>query len=303
MGPLNRVIDLRRRIPVQSRNPLQRTPRRSPLKTRRRRLRAAVTAVISLCLLFSLYIVHTASYLPQFTFQRVSVHGVTTLSAAAIQLFIENKLDENNRGFISGRSIFTFNFAPLEQALLEFSLRIRSADISRDTSLGNGLTITIEERAPYAQWCERTSQERCFLIDERGVVFAPFSTEATSSFGATYIFFGALSTSSQKTASPPLGGVFAAGHFPGVLSLLRFLREEGFTPLTVRLEQDQDFLVTLQEGFYVKASFGQQAETIAKNLKLILTANALRGKQSKLEYVDLRFGNRVYYKLQGQTQQ
>jgi len=40
-----------------------------------------------------------------------------------------------------------------------------------------------------------------------------------------------------------------------------------------------------------------------KNLELVLSSDVLKGKTDALEYVDLRFGNRVYYKLKGQKQQ
>jgi hypothetical protein len=37
-------------------------------------------------------------------------------------------------------------------------------------------------------------------------------------------------------------------------------------------------------------------------LQLVLSSDALTGKESELQYVDLRFGDRVYYKLQGVVQ-
>ena len=39
-----------------------------------------------------------------------------------------------------------------------------------------------------------------------------------------------------------------------------------------------------------------------KNLQLVLSSGPLKGKDSELEYVDLRFNNRVYYKLKGEVE-
>jgi hypothetical protein len=37
-------------------------------------------------------------------------------------------------------------------------------------------------------------------------------------------------------------------------------------------------------------------------LELVLSSDALQGKEGQLEYIDLRFGDRVYYKLRGQEE-
>ena len=41
---------------------------------------------------------------------------------------------------------------------------------------------------------------------------------------------------------------------------------------------------------------------MVRNLQLVLSSNPLNGKASDLQYIDLRFGNRVYYKLKGEAE-
>ena len=77
------------------------------------------------------------------------------------------------------------------------------------------------------------------------------------------------------------------------------------------MQNEQDFETRLSAlsgsektgGFAVRASFGNDGEAVVKNLQLVLSSDVLRGRESELEYVDLRFGNRVYYKLKGREQQ
>ena len=110
-----------------------------------------------------------------------------------------------------------------------------------------------------------------------------------------YIFSGAL-------AGEPVGQVFIPGHLPGLLALLSVLQQQnGLTPLRVSVVSGQDFSVDFQEGFLLKASFGADAGTLARNLKLVLGSDALSGKESQIEYVDLRFGNKAYFKLKGES--
>ena len=86
------------------------------------------------------------------------------------------------------------------------------------------------------------------------------------------------------------------------MELLTELGQAGFTPLGVTVESDTDFSVPLREGFALKASFGESPDELVKNFQLVLASDALQGKESQLEYVDLRFGDRVYYKLLGQDE-
>jgi hypothetical protein len=106
----------------------------------------------------------------------------------------------------------------------------------------------------------------------------------------------------NASSTSPIGHVYASAHFPGILALLRYLGQAGITAQGATIIDDRDFTVLLAEGFYLKASFGEDASALAGNLKLVLSSDALKGKESKLEYVDLRFGNRIYYKLQGQAE-
>jgi hypothetical protein len=56
----------------------------------------------------------------------------------------------------------------------------------------------------------------------------------------------------------------------------------------------------LAEGFEVRSVVSSLTELKA-TLSLVLASEALRGKRSELEYVDIRFKNRVYYRFKSDT--
>jgi hypothetical protein len=232
----------------------------------------------------------------RFTYQSVAVSGAKNVPPTEIQKFVENKLSESSRGFISGRNIFVFDYDPLGAEIEANFPAIKKATVSRDRSLGNGLTVTIEERSPYARWCMADSE--CYLVDDQGIVFSTLNI-ATTSLPTQYVFTGPLSTTSESLATPPYGEVFGGEHFSGIDSFLKLLPGVGLTPLGVNIQNDTDFFVPLTAGYYLKASYGEEPETLIKNLSLILNADAVKGKEVQLEYIDLRFGNRVYYKFIG----
>ena len=57
----------------------------------------------------------------------------------------------------------------------------------------------------------------------------------------------------------------------------------------------------LDWGFEIRASLKGDPGKLIRDLELVLTSDELRGKESRLEYIDLRFGNRVYYKVEGEA--
>jgi hypothetical protein len=217
---------------------------------------------------------------------------------AQVQTFVENKLAGSSRGFLSGRNIFIYNYGSLGEAIVQNFSAVKNAQVKRDTTLGNGLKVIIEERSPFALWCGTS----CYILDDQGVVFAPDSDVASSSLPSQYVFSGELSTSTFAVTSPPYGEVFAGEHFTGINDLLNSLHTQGLVPTGAAIVNDSDFSVPLTQGFYIKASYGEDPNALTKNLMLILGADALKGRTSDLEYVDLRFGNRIYYKFKSDAQ-
>jgi hypothetical protein len=82
---------------------------------------------------------------------------------------------------------------------------------------------------------------------------------------------------------------------------LELLSRAQFNPQGATVVNDQDFTVPLAT-YYLKASFGEDTGLLMRNLQLVLASDALQGKQDAVEYIDLRFGSRVYYKLKGMAE-
>jgi len=306
-----RVIDLRRKRAGQHlRLPLPPTPskRASPLRSRRRRTRALIVLGVVVAAGALVWGVSWASYLPRFSIQTVSVAGADDIPAPLIQKFVGTQLYDGSYPFLSRTNVFLFPRAAIEKAIVAYFPRISTAKISRASLLAQAIQVTVSERQPYARWCPSTllgagGNGSCYLIDESGFVFA---AAATSTFGieTAYVFTGALATSShQSNIYPaPIGATFLPGHLTGMLTFLTRLGQAGFPAQGVGVENDQDFSVHLTQGFDIRASFGEDVDGVVRNLQLVLSSNPLNGKASDLQYIDLRFGNRVYYKLKGEAE-
>ena len=307
----SRVIDLRKKragqhLPL----PLPPTPskRASPLRARRRRVRALVALGVVVAVGILAYGVSWASYLPRFSIQTVSVSGAKDVRSTLIESYVDTQLFDGSYRFLSRANIFLFPRADIEKAVVSYFPRISSAKISRASLLAQTIQIAVEERQPYARWCPSTllgtgDTNSCYLMDESGFVFASATT--SPGIATPYVFTGTIATSSVPSKvyyAPPIGETFLPGHLAGMLALLTRLGQAGFPVQGVAVEGDQDFSVHLSQGFDIRASFGEDINAVVKNLQLVLSSNPLNGKASELQYIDLRFGNRVYYKLKGEAE-
>jgi cell division septal protein FtsQ len=293
------IVDLRPgRTPQRAKRAAPPAPSKKPLPLRARRRRARLAWFLSLLLLLALlvYGVHWASYLPRLNIAAVEVSGANTISPELIEQYADSVLHDGSYHFISHSNIFAYPKAVLAHDIVADFPGIRAADVSRNGIFSNTLSVRVEERAPFAQWCEGTI---CYVLDDSGFIYAPYDASSTAALPNGYVFFGALASSTA-----PVGQTFIPGHMPGVVALLTILQQQtGFSPRTIAIEGDQDLVIRFFEGFDLKASFGADASTLARNLKLVLNSDALQGKEASIEYIDLRFGDRVFYKLKGEEQE
>ena len=312
-----KIVDLRgkggRKSPPEGQRPLFSTrppePRRAmPLRARRRRWLALKIFAVVLVIAGAVWGVSYASYLPQFSVQTINISGAENVPADLIQSYALTILDDGSHHFISRDNIFIYPRAVLERDIVGYFPRINSASVSRPDYFSTTLDIQVTERQPYALWCDDSGS--CYQMDSGGFIFAEASASSTPDSArpqTSYIFKGGLSDPEASSTpgsipSSPIGESYVPAHLPGIVALLKYLGQSGFNPEGVTVESDQDFSIPLTEGFFLKASFGEDAETLTHNLQLVLAPDALQGKEAELEYVDLRFGDRVYYKLNGQDQ-
>jgi len=296
-----RVIDLRKgkpaaqkTRPIPFRQPETRPRRSSPLRTKRRRMRAIVAALVLVAGAVLAYGVHFISYASPLSIQKIEVTGVKKIEPTIISSYVDSLLNDGSFHYLSRRNIFLYPKSVIEQGIIASFPRVKSARAYRPSAVGQNLVIAITEREPFALWC--AAEDDCYALDEEGFVFTTAATTTHGDFATAYTFTGDIE-------GAPIGQKLIPGQLPSVLALLRiFQQETNLVPTRVDILPEQDFWVTVGQDFYVKASFGQEPETLARNLDLVLSSEALRERIAEIEYVDLRFGNRVYYKMKGEEQ-
>lgn len=280
------VIDLKKATPQRAKTreaPRSSAQRPQRLRTRRRNKRI-VTSIA--CILASAGIVGAlgaASHLQQLAIADVSVSGAQQLSSESLSSAVKDGLEKTGFRLFSRKNMFLYPKSTIESELSADFPRIKEVNVARESFLATALLVTVEERAPYAMWCNGTT---CYALDSRGFIFA----EKTDEPEKKYVFRGGL-VSGEDT----IGQTFLEGRLPGVIALLDALAAAGYVPASLTVESEKDFTVTLETGQELLASFDSSAEELVRNLTTTLESESLQGKFELLKYIDLRFGNRVYY--------
>jgi cell division septal protein FtsQ len=289
-----KIVDLRNKKPA----PREKEPhffslgekRSSPLRARRRRARLVIIAICCVAAFLLAGLLHYVAYRPQFRIQNISVIGAREMKPETVEAFTREYFLADSWRFFPRDGIFTYPKGALAIALIQNYPRLASAAVERENAFSQELIISITERQPFGIWCAPLGQ--CYAMDEGGYIFVRASESQTVPT-TPYIFRGGI------TATDPIGTRFIPDHMDAMVALLVKLGSAGFAASEVSMETQEDYVIALKRGFAIKASLDRTPEELIRDLQLVLISDALRSREAEIEYVDLRFGNRVYYKLKG----
>lgn len=225
-----------------------------------------------------------ASHLEKFAIKDVSVTGVQKLPADALAASIGGVINSEDSWIFSRKNMFLYPRAAIKETLAAEFPRIKNVSVARQSLLAQAVVVTIKEREPFAKWCSMD----CLVMDASGFIFATSSDETPKT---SYTFQGGLLPNTDI-----IGQTFLRGRLAEIITLLDSLAAAGFAPQGISIETDRDFTITLEKGPELRASFESDPSDIIRNLQTALEADGMKEKFPSLQYIDLRFGNRVYYK-------
>ena len=228
--------------------------------------------------------------------------GAVILSASEIE---SKSLD-----FVSGNYYYIFGKSnallypknELQFFLLNQYPRIKDVRIS----LSDHQTIHIElsEREPIALWCNNTKAEiasstdpnlapSCYFLDKNGFVF---SQSPYFSGDAYFKYYGLVPFES------PIGSSYLSSSdtFTELSSFVSSVKDLKITPLYIIAQNQHEFTMYIYGGGRIIFDDNVPLTKTADNLQLLLqTANLVPQKDGELlvDYIDLRYGNKLYYKF------
>jgi cell division septal protein FtsQ len=246
------------------------------------------------------------SHLNKLNISEIDIVGNKVLDTETLKIAVKEQITGKYLWLFPKTNIFLYPQNTIKNELQNEFKRIK--DISLLIKNTKTLQISLTERVALYTWCGENfsgvgipqgsptpeKENKCYFVDEDGYVF----DEAPYFSGNIYFkFYGAQSES-----------YFSKQNFKQLISFRDVLVGMGLKPVALYVTDDGDIQIFLssmnssraEPKIILKADADFQ--NVAENLQAALDTEPLKSKfknkYSTLEYIDLRFGNKVYDKFQ-----
>lgn len=233
----------------------------------------------------------------------VQIVGNKVVDSAILEEIAKKEIDGYYLWFFPKANFLLYPKAEIKQEL-ENKFKIFK-NISVELKGVKTLSIEVSEREGSYTWCGNnfsieSKDSKCYFMDEDGYIF----DEAPYFSSDVYLkFFGKV----LETAEVPLGHYFFPDVFPKLVSFRESVEKMGVKTSSFLVKDDGEIELYLPPGksssnlpkiiLQTDSDFGK----IVENLEAALTTEPLQSSFKKeyslLKYIDLRFGNKIFYKF------
>ncbi len=252
------------------------------LYRRKRFFRKFLFVFFSLALFFS-FGFFSLFFFDRFKINEIRVEGNSSVKTEAVLTEVKSMMAQKIWGIIPGDRIFTLERKKIKTEILKRFKKFSQAEVSGGFS--RVFSVKVKERRPAAILCSFEEKD-CFFLDETGFIFesAPYFTSG--------VFLKFLDERAGHSQPVVLGEYLLdeadfrkISEFAGFLSAIFpvyeiYLKDEGVSEFYTK----EGWYVIVEVKSDLKAAF----DTLSAVLKEI--------SKNNLKYIDLRFGNKIYYK-------
>lgn len=257
----------------------------SSRKLRRKRL---ILKAIIFIFVFSVFFAGVVAFfrIPYFQIQKIEISGNSLVNGDDLIEGIKAKLEGKYLGLFPKTNIFII---PKGKILAELPKELkRIKNISIEKKYFGAIAVKIEERNNAALFCQK---EDCAYVDESGFVFekAPYFSGA--------VFLKLVDQRiPEKTIEEYIGSNFIAeSEFKKILEFAGLAAKIGNGITEVVLKKENIYEFYTKEGWKIILNAQNEPKSAYLNLVTALDSN-IKDKRTKLDYIDLRLGNKIYFK-------
>jgi len=182
-------------------------------------------------------------------------------------------------------NIFLFSKDKLAALLLSKFGRIESVKVNKEF-FGGEVNLEVTERKADFVWCSTESE--CFFMTKGGFIFEKIPDSPPANF---VVFRGILE------GDPIFKNFASAEKMQNYSKLIDTFSNSGFKITSINIESSDKAVAKSDIGDIIFSPDEKDLSTTAQNV--ILLINEIKGKNhsTQFNYIDARFGNKVYYKL------
>jgi hypothetical protein len=283
---------------------------REPLKAQRRRARRRMTLILSILFVLLVAVIFAALWSPLFRIQHVVAGGPDSTGVEAMVL---PSLSGSYEYVLPRNSIFFFPQDSLRAEILAQFPDISAVEISRSSF--DTITINSIPRESAFLWCGTTYvpsgtaatpivpisatststpsittpvQSPCYDADSQGDIFAL----DTNSDSGTLRVYDSLASTTEPVVSPLGQHVAEANMIPNALNFVKEIKSLDVPVVALVIRSDEADLYA-QSGTRITYVLGTEETSTELAVSAFPSLNLNDGS---LQYVDLRFAGKVYFK-------
>lgn len=257
----------------------------SSRKLRKKRLAArAIFVFFSFLLVFSA--IAGFFHIPFFNVKKIEVSGNGAVTAESIKEIVAEKISGKRGWLFPQKNFFLIPEREIENALRAEILRIKSAEIKKHPF--DELAAIIQERQNSFLACVK---DKCAFADENGFVFE----EAPDFSEGIFLKFYDERGKTEQPAALIGKNILPEGETAKLAAFGDLLGKIKVEPAKIILKDESIYEVQTGENWRIILNDKNEPKQALLNLAAALESE-IKEPRRKLDYVDLRFGNKVYFK-------
>ena len=252
---------------------------------------------ITVFFIFLLVFIITPIYLfrmDQFQVKNIELEGNSVTQYEDIATIVSRDLEGSYLFLFPRSNALIYPKNKLKEDILMSIPRIQDIDLKLTNP--RTLKIEIKEREPAGIYCLdlKSQSEGCYFMDNEGYIFS----KAPSFSGDVYYLY-----SSNPPIEDPLGKNYLnSEEFQKLIPFVNTLKEIGIATRSLLATTNEYYLELPGEGRII-INKEDNLKTVAENIESFLKDQDITKTTNFLEnvsYIDMRFGNKVFYKLKNE---
>jgi len=261
-------------------------------RRRKRTLFRFIFFVVTILIIAGIFVF--VSRLDAFSVKNISVEGNEFVSTDEINGAAKDIASTSWMYIVPRKNILFFPTSALETELRARYPRLSNVVVHR-TGL-DSVDIKVIERKPSAIWCNVS--DACYSVDDQGYIYAEAGEDQLDASSTNDLI---KLTGGEQGTSTPIGTMInSSSTFSDIATLLQDMKQQGLTPGEVELRNNHEFSVKVlpSGGSVIFSDIRPLGDSLA-NLEAALQSPAFKGTstQPTFDYIDTRFGNKIFFKL------
>ncbi len=263
--------------------------RRLRARERKRRQARLIKKILLVCILCGFALAGSIGFLfsKRFEVSVVSINGAERIATDDLRAYVDEWLSQKRFGFLPERAYWVLDTDALTLGLKASFAQIREVAVTKD--FPTGLEIAINEYDGWGVLC-RGNPEECFWIDHSGIAF-----ERAPGFSGLIV----PKVRDERMREIKLGERVLSN---ALMRITNYFNDRAVSDADL---QSVDFLLDAKdEVVRIKTRAGwdilllekTDPERAYKNLRTAVDSD-IKGRTKELLYIDLRYGNRIFYKF------